>query len=43
MLENNFNILRMFVRIYGPAMAPAMLVSDLSILFVKFNRKVLPA
>ncbi|KAJ6413628.1 hypothetical protein OIU84_006433 [Salix udensis] len=24
-LENNFNILRMFVRIYGPAMAPAML------------------
>ncbi|KAG6773523.1 hypothetical protein POTOM_020805 [Populus tomentosa] len=38
-LENNFNILRMFVRIYGPAMAPAMLVSDLSILFVKFNRK----
>ncbi|KAF9681865.1 hypothetical protein SADUNF_Sadunf05G0047300 [Salix dunnii] len=38
-LENNFNIFRMFVRIYGPAMAPAMLVSDLSILFVKFNRK----
>ncbi|KAG6775377.1 hypothetical protein POTOM_018825 [Populus tomentosa] len=24
-LENNFNILRMFVRIYGPSMAPAML------------------
>ncbi|GLT33730.1 hypothetical protein SLA2020_082940 [Shorea laevis] len=24
-LENNFNILRMFVKIYGPSMAPAML------------------
>ncbi|XP_068474344.1 uncharacterized protein [Phaseolus vulgaris] len=25
-LENNFNILRMFIRIYGPSAAPAMLV-----------------
>lgn len=26
-LENNFNILRMFIRIYGPSAAPSMLVS----------------
>lgn len=26
-LENNFNVLRMFVKIYGPSTAPAMLVS----------------
>lgn len=26
-LENNFNILRMFIRIYGASTAPAMLVS----------------
>ncbi|KAH9664564.1 ATP synthase subunit b [Citrus sinensis] len=27
-LENNFNILRMFVRIYGPATAPTMILSS---------------
>jgi len=26
-LENNFNVLRMFARIYGTSAAPAMLVS----------------
>lgn len=26
-LENNFNILRMFAKVYGPSTAPAMLVS----------------
>ena len=26
-LENNFNVLRMFVKIYGPSTAPTMLVS----------------
>lgn len=25
-LENNFNVLRMFIRIYGASTAPAMLV-----------------
>lgn len=29
-LENNFNILRMFIRIYGPSAAPAMLAKYIS-------------
>ncbi|KAJ4840223.1 hypothetical protein Tsubulata_007505 [Turnera subulata] len=29
-LENNFNILRMFVRVYGPSIAPAMLAKYIS-------------
>lgn len=30
MLENNFNILRMFVRIYGPSRAPTMLAKSIT-------------
>lgn len=29
-LENNFNILRMFVKIYGPSTAPAMLAKNIT-------------
>ncbi|WVZ05124.1 hypothetical protein V8G54_018470 [Vigna mungo] len=29
-LENSFNILRMFIRIYGPLAAPAMLAKHIS-------------
>ncbi|MQM11624.1 hypothetical protein Taro_044535 [Colocasia esculenta] len=33
-IENSFNVLRMFVRIYGPQMAPSMLVSSATCLRV---------
>ncbi|XP_007047895.2 PREDICTED: uncharacterized protein LOC18611535 isoform X1 [Theobroma cacao] len=32
-LENNFNILRMFAKVYGPSTAPAMLVAKNNVLF----------
>lgn len=40
MLENNFNILRMFVRIYGASAAPAMLVSSTLLAYLT-NKKLL--
>ncbi|KAK9285468.1 hypothetical protein L1049_024662 [Liquidambar formosana] len=36
-LENNFNILRMFVRIYGPSTAPTMLAKCISEAEVKYE------
>ncbi|KAH9712961.1 ATP synthase subunit b [Citrus sinensis] len=37
-LENNFNILRMFVRIYGPATAPTMIAKYITESEEKYNR-----
>lgn len=37
MLENNFNILRMFVRMYGASVAPTMLAKSISDAEEKYN------